>query len=170
MAARVRGDLMLKTTLGAALAAAFLLAGPAAAGPLPSGGATVQEIAKVLLDKGYKAEIGKDSQGDTMISSGSEGANFRIFFYGCKVGRCNSIQFSAAFDLTNGMTATQINDWNVKRRFGRAFLDKEMDPFVQMDLDLEHGSSTESVANNLATWVLVLRQFRAYIADPSKGA
>lgn len=157
------GEFMIKTTIAAALAASCLYAGPAAAGALPDGGATAQEIAKVLQDKGYKAEIGKDSEGDPMISSAAEGANFQVLFYGCKSGRCNSIQFSAAYDLPKGMELQKINQWNVKTRFGRAFLDEVNDPFVQMDVDLEFGSTTESVANNLETWILVFREFRKFV-------
>jgi hypothetical protein len=151
--------------IAAALTAPVLAAGAAQAGALPDGGATVQEIARVLQDKGYKAEIGKDRDGDPTIRSASDGGNFQLLFYGCKAGRCSSIQFHAAYDLADGMSLQKINDWNRRKRFGRAFLDEVNDPFVQMDVDLEHGSTTESVANNLDTWVQVFREFRAFIKE-----
>lgn len=145
--------------------AALLAAGAVQASPLTDGGATAQEIAKVLQDKGYKAQIGEDQDGDPTISSAADGSNFQVYFFGCKAGRCNSIQFHAAYDLANGMALERINTWNRTKRFGRAFLDDVQDPFVQMDVDLEHGSTTESVSNNLDTWLQVQRAFRTYIRE-----
>ncbi len=154
-----------RTLIVAAIAAALLAAGAAQATPLPDGGATAQEIAGVLQAKGYRAEIGADRQGDPMITSAGEGSEFKILFYGCKTGRCHSIEFSVAYDLPNGIAMEKINGWNAKKRFGRAFVDEVNDPFLKMDLDLERGSTTESVANNLDTWLAVLREFRQYIRE-----
>jgi hypothetical protein len=149
---------------------AAALAGSAAAKTLPTGGATVGDIAEVLQAKGYKAEIGTDRVGDPMILSAESGTTFQVLFYGCKgetnaSKRCVAIQLSAAWDLPSGMTLARINEWNRKRRFGRAYLDDEMDPHVQMDVDLERGSTTESVDNNLDTWFQVLKEFRAMVHE-----
>jgi len=145
--------------------AASLSAAAAQAGPLPDGGATAQEVAAVLQAKGYRAQIGVDRQGDPLITSAGEGSEFKVVFYGCKTGRCHSIEFSVAYDLPNGIAPAKINDWNRKKRFGRAFVDEVNDPFLKMDVDLEHGSTTESVANNLDTWLSVLRDFRQFIRE-----
>lgn len=149
--------------LGLALAA---LAGLAAAKAVPDGGITAQEVAAVLQERGYRAEVGKNADGDPEIISGLDGSKFYIQFYGCKGGaRCTGIQFSIGIDLDKGMTLAKINQWNRERRFGRAFLDDDNDPYVQMDLDLEHGATTEGVANNLDTWAAVLPEFKAFIAE-----
>jgi hypothetical protein len=148
-----------------AFAASILAAGAARAGPLPDGGATAQEIAAVLQAKGYRAQIGTDRQGDPLITSAGEGSEFKVVFYGCKAGRCHSIEFSVAYDLPDGIAPAKINDWNRKKRFGRAFVDEVNDPFLKMDVDLERGSTTESVANNLDTWLAVLRDFRQFIKE-----
>jgi hypothetical protein len=43
-------------------------------------------LAEVLRAEGYRAKPGKDSDGDPKISSGIEGHNFSIYFYGCTRG------------------------------------------------------------------------------------
>jgi hypothetical protein len=147
-------------TLGAiALLAAF----PAPAAPIADGGVTAAQVAGVLQARGYQAQTTKDSEGDPLIRSGAEGSSFSIFFYGCKAGVCSSIQFSTAFHVEGGLTLARINNWNSQVRFGQAFLDKTNDPFIQMDLDVEHGYSTEAIANNLDTWVAVLHRFKTFI-------
>ena len=144
--------------------AAFMVL-PAAAKPLPNGGVTANEVADVLHTKGYNAEMTKDDQGAPEIKSSTDGSTFRVYFYGCSgpQPRCTAIQFSAAFDLTDGLPLAKINVWNRENRFGRGFLDKENDPFVEMDLDVERGYSTEAIANNLDTWTTVVPAFKKFI-------
>ena len=147
------------------LAAAILGASATLAEPVPDGGMTAAEVAKVLHDKGYRAEITTDSVGDPLIESGVDGTHFSVYFYGCEgeVPRCNSIQLMAAFDLEEGLSLERINLWNREHRFGRGYLDDESDPFVEMDLDVEFGFSTEALANNLDTWSSVLPGFKEFI-------
>lgn len=147
-------------------AAAILAAGlpaVAAARPLPEGGVTPQEVVEALQGKGYRAQLTKDGAGDPMIESGLDGSNFRVVFYTCEKGRCASIQFVWALDMPEGTTLEKINTWNRDKRFGRAYLDDEMDPFVEMDVDLERGGTTEAIANNLDTWASVLPAFKDFI-------
>ncbi|HEY4168655.1 MAG TPA: YbjN domain-containing protein [Reyranella sp.] len=43
-----------------------------------------------------------------------------------------------------GVAPQRILDWNRDKRFGRAYLDKVGDPWVEMDVDVEHGATTEA--------------------------
>lgn len=140
--------------------AALLMASAAVARPLADGGVTAQEVADVLQAKGYQAKIEKDRQGDPKIQSSTDGVSYEIYFYGCHSGpRCTSIQFSTAFHVDGGMSLERINAWNRTSRFGRGYLDDEKDPYVEMDLDVEHGFTTEAVDNNVDTWDAVVPAF-----------
>jgi hypothetical protein len=148
----------------ALLAASCLVATSAAARQIPDGGITAAEVAQVLQDKGYKAEVGADSDGDPMVKSATDGSNFTVYFYGCKKGpRCTGIQFHSGFHLPNGIAVEKINTWNKANRFGRGYVDDEKDPNVEMDLDVEHGFLTEGLANNLDTWAAVVPAFKKFI-------
>ncbi len=114
--------------------------------------ADAEQMADVIRDVGFKAVITTDSDGDPMIKSSSQGADWSILFYGCTGGQtCTSVQFSAAFDLTDPMSGTPINDWNRDRRYGKAYLDAEGDPYLEMDVDLTHGVSVATFANTVQT-------------------
>lgn len=144
----------------AVIATVLAAAGGAQAKPLADGGVTAEEVAASLQAKGYKAEIGKDQGGDPKIHSGAEGVAFDIYFYGCNKGpRCSSLQFTEGFHVEGGMKLADINAWNRANRFGRGYLDDVNDPFVEMDLDVEHGFTTEAVENNIDTWDAVLGAF-----------
>ena len=133
------------------------------AGLLPDGGVTAQDVASVLRAKGYQADITTDKEGDPLVRSNSSGAKFGVFFYECKgKPRCKSIQFSAGFNEP-GLDPAKIADWNRRNRFGRAWIDKDGDPFVEMDVDVEHGATVEALANDLDRWVSVMGAFMRYL-------
>ncbi len=155
---------MKRTLFAAALFAAISTMSTAHAGQIRDGGITADEVAQVLQAKGFKAEITKDSSGDPLIKSAADGTRYSILFYGCKhTARCSAIQFYAGFHLDKGMTTDKINDWNRENRFGRAYIDKDRDPNIEMDLDVEHGFLTEGLANNLDTWGAVVPAFKKFI-------
>jgi hypothetical protein len=156
----------MKSMILAAALALSVTPAAALAGVLPDGGVTSAEVAKALQDKGYRAEVTTGSDGDPLIKSAADGTNFRILFYSCsKAQRCASIQFVAAFDLDDGLKLSRINAWNSSKRFGRAYLDDDMDPFVEMDVDFEHGATSEAIANNVDTWAAVLPAFKTFIDE-----
>lgn len=139
--------------------AVFCCLNAAVAGPLPDGGITGDEVAAVIKARGFPVTLGKDGDGDPKITSKFTDLYFEVHFYNCTAGRCASIQFSKGFDMPEGVTLEKLNEWNRNFRFGRAFRDDETDPFVQMDIDVEKGSTTESIANNLEMWLAVLDEF-----------
>ena len=147
----------------AAISAVAFAALPAAAYTYPSAGVSAQEVAAVLRANSLPVEITKDDAGDPMIKSSSSDLNWRIYFYDCTAGRCTSIQFSAGFDLDNGMTYAKCNEWNYTKRFGRCALDDEMDPYARYDIDVAKGYTSESMGYALDTWLLVVPTFSKFI-------
>jgi hypothetical protein len=143
----------------------------ATAGPLPDGGVTAAELAQVMQDEGYRAKISRDDEGDPKIESASGGYQFVVFFYGCShTPRCSSVQFYSGWHVDGGFKIEDINIWNRSKRFGKAYVDKEKDPNIEMDLDLEHGATTEALKNDLETWDLVVSGFSKWIDCAGRAA
>ena len=125
-------------------------------------------VAKVMNGAGYETEMDQDSDGDPLIRSKAAGYNFVVYFYGCTNGRdCKTVQFAAGFDRGDRVISYEkINDWNKKRRFGRAFLDSVNDPIIQMDIDLEDGGMSSALfVDNLEYWDLAVSEYAKFIFD-----
>ena len=152
---------MHRTLSALAFAAGTLIASHAFAA-----GITAPEVAKVLQDKGYKAVVGVDDDGDPKISSGAEGVNFTVFFYGCNhTQRCTSLTFQAAFHVEGGLTPEKINGWNRDKRFLKGWLDKTADPYCEMDIDAARGLDTDVLDGWIDNWVARLPEFKTYIGS-----
>lgn len=154
----------MKPLAAAAIACAVAFTAlPAAAVTYSPKGVNAEEVGAVLRARGLPVEITTDSGGDPMIRSSSEGLNWLVYFYDCRNGRCTSIQFTAGFDLDDGTTYAKANEWNFTKRFGRAALDDEMDPYVRYDIDTAKGYTSESMAYALETWLLIVPAFSDFI-------
>lgn len=138
----------------------------------PASAATVtatdpQSLVKALQGAGYKAELTKDSSGDPMIRSASGGSNFSLLFYGCATNKaCKTIQLHAGYDVEEKTRPSleKINQWNRDKRFAKAYLDKENDPIIEMDVDLEDGGmSSELFIDNVEYWTSSMSDFEKFI-------
>ncbi|MDT9597474.1 YbjN domain-containing protein [Sphingosinicella rhizophila] len=124
-----------------------------------------ESLVKAMQAEGYAAKLGTDKLGDPMITSGASGTAFRIFFYNCKENKdCATVQFSSGYDFKEALPLEKINEWNSRNRFGRAYLDKENDPVLEMDVDLDDGGmSRELFIDNVEFWTIILGNFERHI-------
>jgi hypothetical protein len=149
-----------------ACAAAVLgaaLSSPASAKNLPDGGVTVADVAGWLQTAGYQAKIVTSQSGQQTIASSSGGTGFHVGFYDCKNLRCGSIQFFAGFSTKGALNPVAMNGWNSSERWGRAYVDKTNDPWVEMDVDLTPGGTYELLDDEFATWRGTLGRFNTFV-------
>lgn len=124
-----------------------------------------QSVVNALQGAGYKATLTKDNTGDPLIQSSSSGSKFAIFFFGCtKNVDCRTIQFFAGY-TDKKPTLSMMNDWNSKKRFGRAYISDTGSARIEMDVDLDDGGISRLLfEDNLEFWVLIMSQFEKHIA------
>ena len=129
-----------------------------------------QSLVRTMLNGGYKAVLGVDKVGDPMITSEAGGTTFQIFFYNCTNHKeCATVQFHSGYDLAQAPTLDLINEWNATQRFGRAYLDKEHDPILEMDVDLDDGGISPALfIDNIEFWTSVLGKYESYIGYRKK--
>ncbi|PSJ39777.1 YbjN domain-containing protein [Allosphingosinicella deserti] len=122
-------------------------------------------IVSILTGLDYPAELGSDGAGDPIITSKHDGSTFKILFYNCTNHKdCATVQFHSSYDLDETLSLDKINAWNKSQRFGRAYLDGEGDPIIQMDVDLDDGGMSKALfTDNLEYWTSVLDQFEEHI-------
>lgn len=123
------------------------------------------ELVAVIQDLGYRAMLDKDGVGDPLIRSSAGGVDFNIYFYGCDSGeRCSWVLFRAGFDLEEGTTLEHVEAWNEKALFGRAYLDDEHDPWLEMAANLFGGVSRQNFEDTYDWWEVILEDFESYIS------
>ncbi|HEX8574006.1 MAG TPA: YbjN domain-containing protein [Allosphingosinicella sp.] len=122
-------------------------------------------LVRALQKAGYAAKLGTDKVGDPMITSGVSGTTFQVFFYNCTDNKqCATVQIHSGYDLKQPVDLQRINEWNRSQRFGRAYLDKEDDPILEMDIDLDDGGVSELLfIDNIEFWASVLGKFEQHI-------
>ncbi len=72
-----------------------------------------------------------------------------------------NLQLYASFKKK--VTVNKINEWNRDKRYARAYIDKEGDPCLELDLDLEGGSSMGAVREMFRTWRTCVKLFTEHI-------
>jgi len=158
----------MKTVIIALAAVAALAAGSAQAQApsqtINAAGMTGPEVAAWLQKAGYKAELTTDSDDDPMINSAAEGQTFKIYFYDCdKAKRCKALQFSAGFDLKEGLKLEKVNEWNRKNRYLKAYLDDDLDPYVQYDVNVNAGRNFAGLDDDFGVWTGMISDFTTFI-------
>lgn len=151
--------------LRAILAAAVLVLGGAAGAMAQQliDGTNVDEVANIARGFG-SVTLDKSSNGDPMIEGKIEGVSYYLFFRNCADDntQCEDLNFYAGF-LDNKQTMEAINAWNRDKRFGKAYLDSDLDAVIEYDVNLEHGISRENLDSTFQVWSLVLKQYADYI-------
>lgn len=89
---------------------------------------SVQRVADLLKEAGYKAEIKMGQDGTSYIVSGSNGSPFNVNFYGCtKDKECSSIDFYSWDKKEAFFSPAMANEWNASKRFLKVAIDKDGD-------------------------------------------
>ncbi|MCF6315391.1 MAG: YbjN domain-containing protein [Marinosulfonomonas sp.] len=122
-------------------------------------------VMKAMQDFGLVATMGVDGQGDPKVSSRVSDTKFSVYFYGCQDNdNCSSILIKAGYDLNNGISALKINEWNREKRFAKAYIDDEGDPFLEMDVNLDFdGVGNKNFEDTLDWWRLLVEDFEEFI-------
>ncbi|MEX8503663.1 MAG: YbjN domain-containing protein [Leptothrix ochracea] len=128
---------------------------------------TAADPEKILeVAKGFgSATLETDAQGDPKIVGRVEGTKYGLYFYGCKGGKqCTDIQFNAAWSEVK-VSLDQLNGWNSTRRYGKAFLDRDGDPVLQMSVNLDHGVSRKNLEDTFDWWAKIVPEFRHKVLE-----
>jgi hypothetical protein len=137
------------------------LAAPAAAQDIIDG-ASIDEILNIA--KGYgSANLGTQSNGDPKIEGRIDGIPYQLYFMNCSDNaNCEDVNFYSGF-LDNKPDLETINAWNRDKRFGKAYLDSDLDAVIEWDVNLEYGLTRENMDAAFSLWWLLLDQYTTYI-------
>lgn len=153
----------MKRLLVAIAAAMSLGAGAAHARPIPDAGLTVEEVLAFMKSAGFDAKIAKADDGAPYITTSKDGINFNLDLYDCKDARCRAVQFVASFDVKEPLGAAKANEWNLKKRYVRVYLDDSGDPVFAYDANLAPGGAYEALQDDVDVFIQFLPEMLEHI-------
>jgi hypothetical protein len=120
-------------------------------------------LVAALEAKGYQAELDNSAQAPS-IKSEASGIKFRIYFENCESGKaCMTVTFFTGFNDIKA-SPTKVNKWNLQKRFARAYIDRENDPVLAMDLDLDHEGIPQANFNEyLDVWASLVPAYLDFL-------
>lgn len=143
---------------------AFAAGNAAAAGVGMVSAKDPQKIVEIA--KGFgTATLEKDSSGDPKITGRIDGTRYMILFFGCTNNKdCSSIQFAAGWSMPKDkrLSIAQMNEWNKTKRFGKAYIDDENDPVIEMDLPL-YDVPVAYLEDSFEWWQAAVGEFSNYV-------
>lgn len=155
-------------TLIAAIAVAAA-AGSASAQPGSSSPITAQAVAAAFEANGVPSQIGTDDYGDPFVQL-TPGTQFlvdfgSVVFWDCdSTGACDSILMQAGWrPQRRPVYLDRINEWNVLRRWVRAYIDADNYIIVDMDVSGYGGVSEEALALQVSRFVGSVVEFGNFL-------
>jgi hypothetical protein len=83
-----------------------------------------------------------------------------ITFYGCENGKkCDDIQFNTSWSGKK-VLMNDINNWNRDKRFGKAYLDTDGDPVLQMSVNIDFGVTEKNLEDAFDWWSKAMSSFK----------
>jgi hypothetical protein len=120
---------------------------PPAAAPGPAIADTYKpdEIAGIIRDAGYRAELihGKSSW---YIYTGMSGRKVTIDLYCDDHDVCGSMTYDLSFTASSDFTLTMANQWNRDKRYAKAYIDTDGALVVEYDVSFKGGVTHDTIA------------------------
>ena len=124
-------------------------------------GSAIDDI--LALAQGYgEASLTTQANGQPRIAGKVGDVPYQVFFLNCDSGACEDLNFYAGFGGIKP-TMDSMNAWNRDKRFGRAYLDGDLDAVIEYDINLEYGVERENLNAAFGVWSLVLGEFAGYV-------
>lgn len=150
------------TKLGALTLSLYLALVTAASAQSTLDAGNVEAILAIAKTHGPADLVTRDN-GDPRISGTIGGVPYQLFFMNCgDGGGCEDVNFYSGFADTKP-TLDAINDWNRSKRFGKAYLDSELDAVIEYDVNLEYGVSHDNLDAAFWLWSQLVPDFAAFI-------
>lgn len=120
-------------------------------------------MSAILSSSDFTYEETRDSDGDLVmkVAPGDSGAEkVEIVFIGCRNDpTCEDVLLRATYAPDQGPILKFVNDWNLRNRWGRAFLNDSSEPVLEMDISAYGGIGQDAVESMVSTFFKLVRAF-----------
>ena len=161
---------MLKTIVGVA-AALVMMAAPAMAQRASSTpgrsdaliDASMQSRINEIARSFGRTEVTKTRDGNPLLRAETGKFKYVVFFSDCRGDKCSNIQLIADFRRPDNVGDREMNEWNKKRAFGKAFINDDGLAVISLNLLLTGGVSRSNLDNQFDLWTKLLKEFDEHL-------
>jgi len=159
--------------------AAFLSTQSSAGQVGPDEAASLQHLdpevlAAILSDSDFNYEESRDSDGDLVlnVAPGDSGpSRIEIIFSGCrKDPTCEDVLLRATYPANQTAPLKFVNDWNLRNRWARVFINESSAPVLEMDISAYGGIGQDAIEGMVSTFFKLVREFSAELRAAEQAA
>ena len=125
-----------------------------------------EAVRDAMEGHGWVAKLKRVDGENPVIETNRDGVKALVLFMNCSDDNsdCRSVQLYMGFTDAKDTTLERLNEWNQTKRFGRAYRDKDGDPVLEMDIDMDYdGIPRQNFLEYLSTWSDLMGAFRKHI-------
>ncbi|RIH81831.1 putative bacterial sensory transduction regulator [Meiothermus luteus] len=111
-------------------------------------GLTERDVETLLRQEGIPFERVGNSKYHLRIA----GVRVVLLMDRCQSGSCEILTLASGFTMDTPPSLEEVNEWNQNKRFSRAYLDSDGDPWVESELHLRFGVTSETIRFFLAVF------------------
>jgi len=158
----------LLTLASSLVPASWLSTEPVASADGPDEAAAIRHLdpsvlASILSAADFTFEEVKDEQGDPLlkVSPGDSGAaKIDRVFVGCgNDPSCEDVLLRATYSPNKPVALKVANDWNLRNRWARAFVNDKKEAVIEMDISAYGGIGRDAVEGMVNTFFKIVRDF-----------
>jgi uncharacterized protein YdgA (DUF945 family) len=158
----------LLTLASSLVPASWLSTEPVASADGPDEAAAIRHLdpsvlASILSAADFTFEEVKDEQGDPLlkVSPGDSGAaKIDMVFVGCgNDPSCEDVLLRATYSPNRPVALKVANDWNLRNRWARAFVNDKKEAVIEMDISAYGGIGRDAVEGMVNTFFKIVRDF-----------
>ena len=166
----------LLTLASSLVPASWLAVDPVASSDGPDEAAAIRHLdpsvlASILTAADFTFEETKDEQGDPLlkVSPGDSGAaKIDMLFVGCGTDpSCEDVLLRATYSPNKPVALKVANDWNLRNRWARAFVNDKKEAVIEMDISAYGGIGRDAVEGMVNTFFKIVRDFSKELDVPN---
>lgn len=132
--------------------------------------ASIDSVIKgVFTDINTPYQARKDDDGSTTFIFSVGTVTGQLYEFLGEDGKVESLKLNVGYDLDKAPSLSAINSFNEKRRFGKAFLDADGDPFLVSDLDVQFGINTGALKAWMVRYRAIVPLFELEVVKGGKS-
>jgi hypothetical protein len=131
-------------------------------------------LAAILSHADFKYQESRNTDGDLVLKvapSDLGASSIEIIFSGCrKDPTCEDVLLRATYPTKQTAPLKFVNDWNLRNRWARVFLNEANTPILEMDISAYGGIGQDAIEGMVSTFFKLVRDFSTELKAAEKAA